>query len=1097
MRLTDRYLGGDDPFEGDRMLWLRSLPASARITKATITLTPPKSWADGGFPETFTFNTTVGPGELPATAWGVTKTAPGPFIEVDFHARRTLAQVIGSGGASTLQVDMGGAYVGVAGDGTFMAPGKTAWPVNLSSAPVALPGLTVNKFRLSQAPHNTQNLDVTKVTIRSVSTNVSVGLGQMPPFWTRLGELATSDTSPDFAPVLNAFLAEAQPQHGFYSIPFVVHSDTIARLDVMLAIDFVIEQPILPPHLPEVTLPYGFSTLPGADEALTTVVLPREANPIAGQSGAQIRGEFQPTRIALGPIGEEHTTFPVVVSPECALAQPLRSNKEIAVIGVDLPLANTQPGLAGLNVAIQADADGKPSGEVLASAEVRVEKPLPSQSAWGSATLPALFRILPGVRYWLVLQSQAGQAYWNATPGAANEPAMQCSRDGGLSWRMMPAPAVPAPLAALFRLRDEPERFSVPIQLQIGKGPEAVRRRLDEFAPLGRVEFRFDFVDKLKEHLSKPGLASPCGKGELLANGSFDQPSHDDATRRLFGFDAGTASAGVDLISMVDLSRGVDLSTERVIALSIAAEAPVRIDCAGANPARTTLDEVTAAINRVKPGVAFKHTITTGPSAISRLGLHGPVTLHPWRQATVPQGWQRPAETGAQIWRVKLPTVFQPGHGNGPELRQPERIVAALEASVVEPVFLAQRVPVAGGCTYILRFLHATFRPADAGLDVEKLRNVDPSSFTPPRWEVNWLDARSQVIQEEQGVLRPPGLDPPQIGEGFAEGEVRLAAPAGTAQAEIRFVQPPPGFLVLDDVSFAPTGEALVNGGLRLWGVGSDGMPILPLGWTHVRGWVDPDLDPKRRGLIVKLRGNGPEDAILSQTADVIAGETYELRVHARPIPPLLGDQESRPVQQRARLELHWLDDGPLEVPVTQPLDGRDFPTHAWKGAALVGATRAEVRLIQPQGRGDLLIESVSLERADLVPVPLIFLAEAPGELTVSNLRVAYDLPEPPGQPQPPTRATSRVQAMTPGPQPLTVVSPVAPVIAAPLTAIPGIGEARARRLAEVGIDSIEKLATAAPEEVARALRKVGVSAKYVARFVEEARRLLASGKEP
>lgn len=64
-----------------------------------------------------------------------------------------------------------------------------------------------------------------------------------------------------------------------------------------------------------------------------------------------------------------------------------------------------------------------------------------------------------------------------------------------------------------------------------------------------------------------------------------------------------------------------------------------------------------------------------------------------------------------------------------------------------------------------------------------------------------------------------------------------------------------------------------------------------------------------------------------------------------------------------------------------------------------------------------------------------------------------------------------------------------------PLTVIPGIGEARARRLAEAGIDSIEKLATATPEEVARALRKVGVSAKHVARLIEEARRLLASGE--
>jgi hypothetical protein len=164
----------------------------------------------------------------------------------------------------------------------------------------------------------------------------------------------------------------------------------------------------------------------------------------------------------------------------------------------------------------------------------------------------------------------------------------------------------------------------------------------------------------------------------------------------------------------------------------------------------------------------------------------------------------------------------------------------------------------------------------------------------------------------------------------------------------------------------------------------------------------------------VKLRGGGPEDAVLVQMAEVVAGESYELRMCARPEFPSADDTAIRLLQQRARLELRWLDDGPLGDPVILPLDGRDFPSHAWAGVAPVGATRAEVRLVQPRSQGNLLVESVSLERADLVSVPLIFLGEAPGELTVSDLRVTYDLPTPPASSKEPREAAVQMPVVKP-----------------------------------------------------------------------------------
>ena len=98
------------------------------------------------------------------------------------------------------------------------------------------------------------------------------------------------------------------------------------------------------------------------------------------------------------------------------------------------------------------------------------------------------------------------------------------------------------------------------------------------------------------------------------------------------------------------------------------------------------------------------------------------------------------------------------------------------------------------------------------------------------------------------------------------------------------------------------------------------------------------------------------------------------------------------PDQQRARLELHWLaSDSVIGRAALLPLDGRNFPTHAWAGSAPEGVSQAEIRLIQPRSKGNLVVRSVSLSRSDLASVPLTFLAEAPGELSVSDLRVAYE----------------------------------------------------------------------------------------------------------
>ncbi len=1076
MKIRTKYQGEKDPFIGDRILWLRSLPVGANVTKATVTLTPKASSAShpNQFLETFSFSENpLAENELSAKKWGITKTEPGEFIEVDFHNRTTLAAVLGTGGGTTLQIDLGGTYVSVASDGTI-APNKEEFPVSLApDDPTSLPGLVVNKFKLTSAGGN---LDITKVSIRSLPSNVSVRLGQLPPFWTHLGELATDDTSPDFAAVLNTFLATAQVQEGFYVIPVVVHSDAIARLDVELIIDFIIEQRILPPHLSEIKLAYNFSTLPSVDDALTTVTLPRGAVPIAGRSTAQIIGEFQPSRIAYGLIGDDLINTPsqnpdidVTVSPECLLAQPLKPGKEIAVTAIDLPVGKTNPGLAGLNLAIQSDADGKPSGEVLTKAEVIVGKPLPNQTNWGSATLPEPFRVedepnQPDKRYWLVLQSQVGAADWSAvcdtSKNLSGEPALQCSRDGGFSWRVATVEKAPAPLKALFRLRTVPENFSVPVQLQVGKGPQAKRHLLKDFAPLGRIEFSFDFAQTLSDYLEQPTVASPCGSGNLLVNGDFTAPPPDDATRKLFGFDRDRAVASYSnghitqaiLTGTVDLSRGVNLSSQRFIMLGLddqkPPKSPIRIDCAGKDPTRTQLDEIIKVINTAtQPNVAFEvweqeqSTGKLGVRSINQSTNTRSVELFTWCNTQLPQGWNG---TLGQVVRVRVPEQGQLGRvvvvlahptllKNGIFIDGEQislscfPVVPESRASTTGAATLSQRFAVIADCTYLFQVNFQITHERDELLPL-------------PRWEIDWLNATGAILRTDSEVL---------------EFETRIAAeettpwlyetlfnpPVGAVKAELRFLHfsaksyP----LILEKVTFTPTTATLRNSQFGQWQGTANAR--LPVGWTSLSGWVDEERDSETGQVIgVKLRGDAPEDTILVQTVEVTAGKRYELQVHSYPLFLPTGEPEAQQPQQRARIELHWQGSGILAKPVIIPLDGRDFPNYTWVGNVPDGATAAEIRLIQPKAQGELLVKSVSLSQADVVSVPLIFLSEAPGELTVSELRVAYDLPEPPAPPKPSAlprasrSSTLRRQALTLPPQQPVIEPPVEPIAEVPST---------------------------------------------------------------
>lgn len=521
MKLKTTYQGSNDPFEGDIELLLRSLPEGALVTHATITLAPVMKEGCKPFEELIAIPSQDQPGD-----WGVTKFKTADYSEVDFHARRTLFRAKGANIAGTgLQVDMGGIYVNVADDGILKE--NSQWVIKLSDGWGELAGLTVSKFKL-WAPG--KKPDITEIVIRSAPSNVSVRLSGMPSLWTIPGELAAARTSLDFAPVLNAFLAEAKARDGMYTLPFIIHSDTIARLDVTVSIDYQIRLPVLPAIIPNVKLKYGYSGLGDLEVGLMTVSLPRGAVPAEG-TAVTLKGTFEASRVAFGEMGDLGDETWIAICSEQSLAQPLVLKSDLKGTSIDLHLlAEGEP--ASLNLAVQEDADGKPSGRVLATADIQVEESGPEDSSWLNTALPAAFRFLKDRNYWLVLQSLSGSAKCEAIGIELSHAALQYSNDGGFSWRMAESSEELKNLRVLFKLRNSPEKFKMPVMLQMGTGAGAGSEPycidFHRFSPLGRVEFQVEFGDDLKKYLSSRHFDLPSYSKELIVNGSFQDPPRYD-----------------------------------------------------------------------------------------------------------------------------------------------------------------------------------------------------------------------------------------------------------------------------------------------------------------------------------------------------------------------------------------------------------------------------------------------------------------------------------------------------------------------------------------------------------------------------------------
>jgi YVTN family beta-propeller protein len=527
MNLRVDFPGEMIRFEGDRTVMLRRLPLGAKVQRARVTVTPVAAPGRAPFEELLTFTGDVGES-------GMTKVAQAGFVEVDFHARRTLAAVAGPNvSGSQLLVDPGG--------GVFMAVAENGGLVTqdddqnyLVPAAGVLPGLTVQKFRLQLLPPAVASPNTSQVTVRTAPTNVSLALGQLPAFWVRPGQLIQPETSDDFADILQLFLNEAEVKDGYYDIPLVIHSDALTRLNVSVAMEFTVEQSALPEGVNDVALPYSHATTANTESAMIQVALPVGAQ--VTDASVSVLGSFEASRVAVGPVGpvEPVAAVPILAGGQ---AQPILLTKMVAATAVDLLLSCTTQA-AVLNLNVLADVDGKPFGDALLPKPVAIEidRDVAATATWISAKLPQMFQFPANERVWLVVQAREGEAAWHTVAASsavaeADRIGLQYSTTAGLSWRASKREGANAAgdsraddgrLTGLFRLRHVPSEFQMPLSVLVGAGDAAVPVSLDRFTAQGRIDFTVDFpefVSAINQAGQAMGTAVP--QGEQLQNGDF------------------------------------------------------------------------------------------------------------------------------------------------------------------------------------------------------------------------------------------------------------------------------------------------------------------------------------------------------------------------------------------------------------------------------------------------------------------------------------------------------------------------------------------------------------------------------------------------
>jgi hypothetical protein len=278
-----------------------------------------------------------------------------------------------------------------------------------------------------------------------------------------------------------------------------------------------------------------------------------------------------------------------------------------------------------------------------------------------------------------------------------------------------------------------------------------------------------------------------------------------------------------------------------------------------------------------------------------------------------------------------------------------------------DPAVLLQACPVSPACRYLFSFDAVASRQSSASA------------------ELLWVGAQGEPIDAwtvplAEGDFPADDADPPPA---LRPHRRVVVPPAGSARVEVRF-RVPVGVARVASASLAVSADLLVNGDLRLPLLGPDG------GWS---------VGPETRAAVVRalpgggtrVSGVGPGAAEVAQAVEVRAGVPLALRMEGR--------GAAAPDGAVPALRVTWTDAAGRETgtPAAVALHPDDFTLHALRLDPPASAARAVVSLVVPP-RATVQASRLTLVPTPEVDVPIRFVASAPGELTVTEACVVYDL---------------------------------------------------------------------------------------------------------
>jgi hypothetical protein len=291
---------------------------------------------------------------------------------------------------------------------------------------------------------------------------------------------------------------------------------------------------------------------------------------------------------------------------------------------------------------------------------------------------------------------------------------------------------------------------------------------------------------------------------------------------------------------------------------------------------------------------------------------------------------------------------------------------------------LSQVTAAAQGCPYVLEFLGLA---SGSGVEAQLIwRRESCGAERTDRLEVR---------------IAPPDGAPASGDEQRPRLLHRLSvtAPDAADQVEVRFLVPSDAELTVGAVSLRASAELLANADLR----GLD--PVTTgAGDPAVTGWeISGSLLAADSGVV--LRNSGTVEARAAQRVEVLPATPYTLELTGRALPPEDAAAPDEP-EPEPRVELAFSDavDAPLGDPVVHGIPLLAMDRHLIEVVSGASATTATLSLVLPP-RAALALAAVSLRARPRQPVAVSFRAESPGSLVVQQASVGITSLPPVGAP--------------------------------------------------------------------------------------------------